>query len=128
MIAVRLYRLVDIFTAFESWLISYVPKLMYQPKWFQSDRDIKVGDVVLFLKSEGELCRQYQFGMVDAVEIGRDERIRTVSVRYRNCNSKEDRLTRRAVRDLCVVHHVDEVTIFEEVYEASRSAFCSYSS
>ena len=53
--------------------------------------------------------------MVDAVEIGRDEKIRTVSVRYRNCNSKEDRLTRRAVRDLCVVHHVDEVTIFEEV-------------
>ena len=119
----------DIFTAwFETWLISYVPKLMYQPKWFHSDRDMKVGDVVLFLKSEGELSRQYQFGMVDAVELGRDERIRTVSVRYRNCNSKEDRFTRRAVRDLCVVHHVDEVSIFEEVYEASRSAFCSYSS
>ena len=66
--------------------------------------------------------------MVDAVELGRDERIRNVSVRYRSCNSKEDRFTRRAVGDLCVVHHVDEVSIFEEVYEASRSAFCSYSS
>ena len=41
---------VDIFTVwFDSWLISYVPRLMEHPKWFRSDIDIHVGDVVLFL-------------------------------------------------------------------------------
>ena len=34
---------IDIFTVwFESWLISYVPRLMEHPKWFKSDRDTKV--------------------------------------------------------------------------------------
>ena len=39
-----------IFTAwFENWLLSHVPKLMEQPKWFRDDRDLKVGDIVLIL-------------------------------------------------------------------------------
>ena len=49
------------FTAwFECWLVSYVPKLMRQPKWFDSSRDIKIGDVVVFLKDEKEFSRLYQ--------------------------------------------------------------------
>ena len=40
----------DIFQAwFKAWLISYVPTLIDRPKWFQTDRDMSVGDVVLFL-------------------------------------------------------------------------------
>ncbi|XP_057310088.1 uncharacterized protein LOC130648085 [Hydractinia symbiolongicarpus] len=31
---------------FEGWLISHVPKLMHQPKWFNSDHCIKVGDIL----------------------------------------------------------------------------------
>ena len=42
----------EIFTAWlECWLISYVPKLMRQPKWFGNSRDVKIGDIVLFLKN-----------------------------------------------------------------------------
>ena len=37
---------------FENWLLSRVPKLMEQPKWFWSDHDLKKGDIVLFLKQE----------------------------------------------------------------------------
>ena len=37
-------------TWFETWLVSCVPKLMPQPKWFGSDDELKVGDIVLFLK------------------------------------------------------------------------------
>ena len=37
---------------FECWLISHVPKLIDRPKWFDSDTDVKVGDVVLFLKKD----------------------------------------------------------------------------
>ena len=46
-------RNTDIYEAwFKAWLISYVPSLMIQPKWFRSDRNPKQGDVILFLKSE----------------------------------------------------------------------------
>ena len=47
----------DIMTAwFECWLISHVPKLMDKPKWFNSDRDLKIGDAVLFLRKEKEFA------------------------------------------------------------------------
>ena len=42
----------DVFSVwFRAWLTSYVPTLVMQPKWFRSDRDLKKGDVVLFLKN-----------------------------------------------------------------------------
>ena len=64
----------DIFEVwFRSWLISYLPSLMFQPKWFKSDRDPKVGDVVLFLKSDREFDKQYQYGLIKDLKISRDE-------------------------------------------------------
>ena len=50
----------NIFRAwFKAWLVSYVPSLIERPKWHKSDTDIKIGDVVLFLKSEQEYDMQY---------------------------------------------------------------------
>ena len=44
---------------FESWLTSRVPKLMNQPKWFCSDRDVKI---FLFNKKDVSLAKTYQYG------------------------------------------------------------------
>ena len=33
---------------FRAWVASFVPSLMLQPKWFQSDKDPKVGDVSIW--------------------------------------------------------------------------------
>ena len=45
----RYSKLTQIFNSwFDNWLVSHVPKLMKQPKWFKSDLDIKHGDVVFF--------------------------------------------------------------------------------
>ena len=52
------------------WLISYVPTLMMQPKWFRSDKDPKMGDIILFLRSDREFGKQYQFGIISGVQIG----------------------------------------------------------
>ena len=41
-------------TWFEGWLVSYVPTLVDRPKWFENDRNLSEGDIVLFLKSEKE--------------------------------------------------------------------------
>ena len=102
-------------TWFETWLISHVPKLMNHPKWFSSQCHLKEGDIVLFLKKEGILNTTYQYGMVKSTEPGRDGKIRTVVVKYRNHNETFDRETRRAVRQLVMIHQVDELDILFEL-------------
>ena len=71
----------DVFSAwFRAWLTSYVPTLMMQPKWFPSDRDLTKADVVLFLKSDKEFDKQYQFGMISDIKISRGLKIRQVEI------------------------------------------------
>ena len=67
-------------TWFSSWLKSYLPTLLTRPKWLTSDEDIKMWDVVLFLKSEKEFERDYQYGIIHLVNTGRDGHVRTVEV------------------------------------------------
>ena len=56
----------DIFkTWFECWLISYVPTLIKRPKWFNSDRDIKLGDVIIFLKVVKSLKNSISTGLLN---------------------------------------------------------------
>ena len=100
---------------FETWLISYVPTLMNHPKWFKDDTDISVGDVILFLKEEGHISGVYQYGMVHEVKTSKDNKIRSVIVKYRNHNESFDRFTNRAVREITVIHPVDELSIMEEL-------------
>ena len=51
-------------TWFKEWLVSCVPQLVEQPKWFLTERSVCVGDVVLFLKSDSEIQKLYQYGIV----------------------------------------------------------------
>ena len=105
---------------FEIWLTAHVPLLMNQQKWFKSGRDLKVGDVVLFLKEESSKATStYQFGIVLSVDVGRDDRVRMAVVKYRNHNEGVVRTTNRAARSLVIIHHVDEVDVMEELHEAS---------
>ena len=106
---------------FEVWLTSHVPNLIEQPKWFVSDRDIRVGDVVLFLKSDKEFDRQYQYGLVITTVCGRDGLTRVVEIEYQNVNESQKRTTKRGVRDVIVIHPVDEVGILNELHELSNS-------
>ena len=100
---------------FENWLLSHVPKLMEQPKWFRDDRDLKVGDVVLILKHESEISRNYQYGIIDSIEVGRDLKVRKIHVRYRNADQKVDYLTFRSARSIVVIHPVDETNVMQHL-------------
>ena len=77
-----------------------------QPKWFVSDRDIRVGDVVLFTKSDKEFEKIYQYGIVLATFEGKDGLTRVVEVQYQNSNETVKRTTKRCVRELVIVHPV----------------------
>ena len=100
---------------FENWLISHVPKLMFQPKWFQTSRDVKVGDIVLFLKHDSLLSKTFQYGMITNIEYGKDGIVRRVDVKYRNANENVNRSAKRSARDIVVIHDVDEIDIIEEL-------------
>ena len=107
---------------FEAWLISHVPRLIEQPKWFNDSFDIAEGDVALFLKHEGSITGDYQYGMIDKVNRGNDEKVRSVNVRYRNAKEDIDRITHRTVRQLVMIHPIDDINLLSELHEIATIA------
>ena len=79
---------------FENWSISQVAKLMFQPKWFQTSRNVKVRDIVLFLKHGSLLSKTHQYGMITNIEYGEDGIVRRVDVKYRNASENVNRSTK----------------------------------
>ena len=62
------------------------------------------------------LCSSYQYGIINEVDRGRDDRIRRVKVKYHNANENCTRETSRSVRSLVVIHHVDEIDWSKELF------------
>ena len=62
-------------------------------KWFVDEKDVSIGDVVLFLKSEQEFELSYQDGIVRSINKSSDGRVRTIEVEYQNHNEKIKRKT-----------------------------------
>ena len=107
---------------FKEWLVSYVPSLIQQPKWFVSDRSIRVGDIVLFLKAEKDFEREYQYGIIVKTVEGRDGLIRTVEIQYQNHSEQTKRTTKRGVRDIIIIHPVEDIGLSAELNELAKSA------
>ena len=82
---------------------------MFQPKWFRTEYNLKEGDVVLFLKTT------YQYGMVVPVQQSSNNVIQNVKVKYQNLNEKGDKETFGSVRQLVMMHPVDEIDIIQEL-------------
>ena len=107
-------------TWFENWLLSHVPKLIDQPKWFKNDEALRKGDIVLLLKEEKMLSSSYQYGMVESVIKSKDGLIRKAEVRYHNNNENTNRITFCSVRHLIVIHQIEEINILQELGEISN--------
>ena len=113
----------EIFDAwFRSWLVSYVPSLVPQPKWFDTNRNIAVGDIVLFSKSDKEFENVYQYGLVKVIHVSKDGLIRSVDVEYQNANENTKRRTTRGVRELVVIHPFDELGLSKELFDLAAEA------
>ena len=106
---------------FESWLLNHVPKLMHQSKWFHHERNLRSGDVVLFTKVDSLLSKQYTYGIIKDVELGNNSKVRRVIVRYRNHNENVSRETSRSVRDLVLIHSVDDCDLMKEIGEMAEN-------
>ena len=57
---------------FKCWLIECVPLLMHQTKWFKSDRELNIGDLIIFKKAEKELKCKYQYGIIKTLRTRKD--------------------------------------------------------
>ena len=53
--------------------------------------------------------------MIHEIEPSRDGLIRKVVLKYRNSNENVDQFTTRAVRELVIIHPIDEVHLMEEL-------------
>ena len=88
-------------------------------KWFKSDEQIKVGDVVLFTKSDKAFETQYQYGLVKHVYESRDGFVRKAEIEYQNHSENTKRTTVRGVRELVVIHKFEETSIDEVLFRAN---------
>ena len=107
---------------FKVWLVECVPEMTKMNKWFRSDEELKVGDVVLFLKSDKVLETHYQYGLVKEVYKSRDGKVRKADIEYQNHTENTKRTTMRGVRELVVINRADEVSIDEVLYKAGHGA------
>ena len=114
----------DIFQAwFESWIVSLVPTLIQQPKWFKLDEDVRTGDIILFLQPDKPFEKQYQYRLVKYVAIGRDGKIREIEIEYQNHDEALQRCTCQVVREIVVIHQVEEIGIELELNAIARHRF-----
>ena len=80
-----------------------VAKLIQEtnPKWFRSDKDIKIDDVVYFRKDEGSALKgAWTVGCVEEITGGKDGLIREAKIRYCNPSEGVPRFTSRPVRTI----------------------------
>ena len=72
---------------------------------------MKVCDMVLFIKNECSVVNTHQYGMVHEIELRRDGLNQKNVIKYRNSSENIDCFTTCAVRDLVLIHPVDEINM-----------------
>ena len=86
----------------------FIPK----PKWSSGDEKVAVGDVVLFPKREGptgkQIDHEWRIGLVKEIDVN-DSTYRA-NIEYLNAtNTKLRHTTTRSVRQLVIIHRVEEL-------------------
>ena len=101
---------------YATWFSLYqdviLPKYLLdlQPKWFKSDKDTQIGDVVFFRKREGKLDGPWQLGTVEETTRSRDGLIRRIEIKYFNASENFPRYTDRSIRSVIKLFNINEGT------------------
>ena len=97
------------------WSQTYIPKLLFRPKWWSEESDLNEGDIVLFRKKESVLEHEWTYGRIDQLILGRDGKARRAIVQYQNINEDFKRTTDRSVRCLVKLFSLDDHSIEEDL-------------
>ena len=103
---INVEKLYDAF--YKIWNVAVLPRMIPQPKWFRSSKELKVEDVVYFQKSEGDLTSKWTVGQVHSVERSSDGVVRRAVIRYHNHGENNCRYTDRCVRSLVRLFDIED--------------------
>ena len=93
---------------FKRWNNTVVPQLFKIPRWEVGHPDLKVGDLCLLHQVKGKLGLQgYKYCRVDSIVDSRDNRVRTVVVKYFNIPSKKAKFATVDVRSLSLIPNLN---------------------
>ena len=114
-------KVVKLYVAwYKVWSLTYIPKLLFCPKWFRNETDLNIGDLVFFQKSESELGYSLMLDMISAVDRSRDDVIRKLEIKYRNASEQQDRTTLRNVRTICKIWSEDNWNLQDDLKELAK--------
>jgi len=105
---------------FKLWNVTMVPRLMKMNKWFNTNAQLKVGDIVYFKKEENELSNSWTVGMISEVVKGKDGAVRRAVLRYQNFSEDQPRFTDRAARSLIKLFHIDDESWQSDMNEVEK--------
>ena len=52
---------------FKIWNVVMIPRLIPQPKWFKTTKEVNIDDVVYFQKQENDMSSDWTMGQVDSI-------------------------------------------------------------
>ena len=52
------------------YFVVMIPRLIPQPKWFKTTKEVKIDDVVYFQKQENDMSSDWTMGQVDSIILG----------------------------------------------------------
>ena len=73
------------------------------------------------MKQDKNLCSIYQYGNIHSLKISEDGKIRRAVIKYRNHNESTDWYTNRAVREIVMIHPIDELDIITELCDLHKN-------
>ena len=91
------------------WYKNVLPSLVPSYKWTQKRRNVQIGDVCL-IKYAGLKRGSYRLGRVKSTTPGKDNKVRSVTLVYKNEGEKTFREVERPIHGIAVIVPVEEQT------------------
>ena len=102
------------------WVQQYFPSLIIRKKWHTESRNLCVGDIVIVQPDKKEFHGHWKLAQVCAIKEGRDQKVRSVTLRYKQqghgkmYKGVEDTVIERSVHRLVLVLPVEEQSVNKE--------------
>ena len=99
------------------WIQQYFPTLVVRKKWHTETRNVCVGDIVIVQPDKSEFHGHWRLAQVCSTKEGRDQKVRSVTLRYKQqghgklYKGVEDTLIECSVHRLVLILPVEEQVV-----------------
>ena len=103
----------------QRWASEVTPQYVLRQKWHENGRDLKINDVVL-IHDASDFKGKYRLGIVETVNLGRDDRVRSCAVGYTLPRVKDPLGQYTGGRRILVTRSVQRLSLLLPVEEQSN--------